>query len=141
MSYWRLYYHFIWGTKDRQPLITSEIEPQLYKVIAAKVIAAKVIDMGCILHAVGGVEDHIHLVVSVPPRLALADFISQVKGSSSHFVSHVIQPDIAFAWQGEYGVVSFGEKHLKTIVGYVKGQRQHHAESKLITAMERCREE
>ena len=83
MSYSRLFYHMIWGTKNREPLIQIEFEISLYNVIAAK---AK--DLGAFVYAVGGIEDHVHLVASVPPRIALADFIGQVKGNSSHWVNH-----------------------------------------------------
>ena len=56
MPYWKLYYHFIWGTKNRLPLIDAAFESELYRVIAAK---AK--DMGGFVHAMGGSEDHVHL--------------------------------------------------------------------------------
>ena len=64
MPYWQLYYHFIWGTKNRLPLIDAALEPDLYRAVAAK---AQV--LGGFVHAVGGVEDHVHLAVSVPPKI------------------------------------------------------------------------
>ena len=102
MPYWRLFYHFVWGTKNREPLIAPEWEDSLHNVIAAKAT-----ELGAFVHAVGGTEDHAHLVVSVPPKIALSTFIGQVKGNSSHFVNHELNVDIHFAWQAEYGVVSF----------------------------------
>ena len=62
MSYWRLFYHFMWGTKLREPLIDPAFEADLHRVIAAKAI-----ELQAVAHAVGGIEDHVHLVVSVPP--------------------------------------------------------------------------
>ena len=132
MAYWQLYYHFIWGTKNRLPLIESALEPDLYRVIAAKAQ-----DMGGFVHAIGGMEDHVHLVVSLPPKLAPAKFIGDVKGNSSHYVNHVIKPDFEFYWQDEYGVVSFGERNLASVVRYIHQQKQHHAGGTLISAMER----
>jgi putative transposase len=132
MPYWKLYYHFIWGTKNRLPLIDTAFESELYGVIAAK---AK--DLGGFVHAIGGTEDHIHLGISIPPKLAPAKFIGDVKGNSSHYVNHVIKPDFEFYWQDEYGVLSFGEKNLSAIVKYIHNQKQHHAEGTLIAAMER----
>ena len=87
MPYWKLYYHFIWGTKNRLPLIDSAIEPELYRAVAAKVK-----DMDGFVHAIGGIEDHVHLAVSVPPRVAPAKFIGDVKGNSSHYVNHSSNP-------------------------------------------------
>jgi len=135
MPYWKLYYHFIWGTKNRLPLIDTAFESELYRVIAAK---AK--DLGGFVHAIGGTEEHLHLAVSVPPKIAPAKFIGDVKGNSSHYVNHIIKPDFEFYWQDEYGVLSFGEKNLSAIVKYIHNQKQHHAEGILISAMERMDE-
>jgi len=90
------------------------------------VIAAKVTALRAMVHAVGGIEDHVHVVASVPLSIALSEFIGRLKGNSSHFVNHEIKPDYHFSWQGEYGVVSFGGKQLDMVVKYVKNQRQHY---------------
>ncbi len=131
MPYWRLFYHFVWGTKNREPLIAPEWEDSLHNVIAAKAT-----ELGAFVHAVGGTEDHAHLVVSVPPKIALSTFIGQVKGNSSHFVNHELNVDIHFAWQAEYGVVSFGGKMLNMVAGYAKNQRKHHMEGTTIAMLE-----
>ena len=134
MSYWRLYYHFTWGTKKRLFLIEESFEAELHRVIAAKAT-----ELGAIVHAVGGIEDHVHLVVSVPPKLSLSRFIGQVKGNSSHFVNKVVGPGYKFHWQAEYGVESFGEKNLPYVVRYVKSQREHHGESTTQNRLERVK--
>jgi putative transposase len=135
MPYWKLYYHFIWGTKNRLPLIDSDLEPELYRAIAAKAQ-----NLGGFVHAIGGIVDHVHLGVSIPPKLAPAKFIGDVKGNSSHFVNYVIKPDFEFYWQSEYGVVSFGERNLASVVRYIHSQKQHHVEGTLIAALERMDE-
>jgi putative transposase len=132
MPYWRLFYHFVWGTKNREPLIAPQWEEALHNAIAAKAT-----ELGAFVHAVGGIEDHVHLVVSVPPKIALSTFIGQVKGNSSHFVNHGLDADTHFAWQAEYGVVSFGEKMLDMVAQYAKNQRQHHADGTTIAMLER----
>jgi putative transposase len=96
MPYWKLYYHFVFGTKHRLPLIAPTLAPELYRVMAAKVQS-----LGGFVHAIGGVEDHAHLAASVPPKLAPAKFIGDVKGNSSHYVNHVIKPD--FEWDKPHG--------------------------------------
>ena len=131
MPYWKLYYHFIWGTKHRLPLIDSIIEPQLYNAIAAK---AK--SMEGFIHAIGGIDDHVHLAVSFPPKVAPAKFIGDVKGNSSHYINHVVKPDFVFQWQAEYGLVSFGEKSLPILVRYIQNQKRHHSAGSLIAVME-----
>ena len=132
MPYWRLFYHFVWGTKNGEPLIAPEWEISLHNVIAAKAT-----ELGGIVHAVGGTPNHVHLAVSVPPKIALSDFVGQVKGNSSHFVNHALGTNRQFAWQAEYGVLSFGGKMLHTVVKYVKNQHQHHEEGTQISPMER----
>ncbi len=132
MPYYRLFYHIVWGTKNRESLIQTDFETSLHKVIVAK---AK--ELGASVYAVGGIEDHIHLVTTVPPRIALSDFIGQVKGNSSHFVNHELSLTYDFKWQAEYGVVSFGGKQLDMVVKYVKNQRQHHSEGTIIPFLER----
>lgn len=135
MPYWKLYYHFIWGTKNRLPLIENSFEEELYKVITAKVIKLE-----GKLHAVGGMNDHVHIAVSIPPKIAPATFIGEVKGNASHFVNHVVKPDFEFYWQTEYGVLSFGEKNLSVVVAYIHNQKEHHAKGTLIEAMEKMDE-
>lgn len=131
MPYAKLYYHFIWATKGRLWLIDHALEPDLYRAIAAKVQ-----QMDGFIHAVGGVQDHIHLAASIPPKLAPAFFIGEVKGNASHFINHVIKPNLAFYWQDEYGVLTFGEKNLPAVVRYIHNQKKHHADGTIVPAME-----
>jgi putative transposase len=132
MPYWRLFYHFVWATKNRLLLIEAAFESDLHRVIAAKAE-----ELGAIVHAVGGIEDHVHLAVSVPPKLSLSNFIGQVKGNSAHFVNHVIKPEFEFHWQGEYGVLSFDEKNLPFVVRYIQRQHAHHAQGTIQERFER----
>ncbi len=131
MPWWRLFYHFVWGTKERAPLIQPAWEVPLHKVICAKAT-----EMGAVVHAIGGTEDHVHLVVCVPPSIALSAFVGQVKGSSSHFANHELALPGSFAWQAEYGVVSFGAKQLATVARYARNQRQHHGAGTTIAFLE-----
>ena len=136
MPYWRLFYHIAWGTKGRLPLIQDSISASLHEQIAANVAR-----LGAIVHAIGGIEEHIHLAVSVPPSIALSEFIRQLKGSSSHLVNHELAPSVVFAWQSDYGVISLDSKQLDRVVQYVKSQREHHALRTTIPVLERLSEE
>ena len=66
MALWRLYYHLVWGTKNRQHLIDNQCEAKLYPYIVSKADS-----LNCIIHAINGTENHIHLVVSIPPKIAI----------------------------------------------------------------------
>ena len=89
----------------------------------------------CSPHAIGGMSDHIHIAISIPPKLAVATLIGQLKGASSHHVDKTYT-DGSFMWQTEYGVFSFSEKALPSIVNYINNQKHHHAENTLNVAME-----
>ena len=118
--FWRLYYHLIWGTKNREPLIEQTVEPRLYGYIVNK---AK--ELGVHVSAIGGCCDHVHLVVSIPPKLSVAYVVKCLKGSSSHQISEATQRD--FAWQRGYGILSLGERQKATAIAYVQNQKEHHA--------------
>ena len=127
MTFWRTYYHIVWATKDRLPLLTENIEVELYNYIKNKCHA-----LDCPLHAIGGINDHIHIVVSIPPSLAISEFVRLVKGSSSHFVNQTqLNRESKFAWQREYGVFSLGGQQLDRAIGYVNNQKQHHAQGSI----------
>lgn len=133
MAYWRLYYHLVWSTKERQKLIIAEREANLYHYIIGK--ADK---LDCIIHAIGGMEDHIHIVTSIPPSLAISEFVKNIKGSSAHYFN-LESPLNAekFTWQRGYGVFSMGTKYLENAIAYVNNQKQHHAQATTNTYLER----
>jgi REP element-mobilizing transposase RayT len=136
MSFYKLYYHFIWGTKNHARIILPEFEARLHSAIAAKVK-----ELGGFVYAVNGTDDHIHLAASVPPKIAVARFIGEVKGNTSHFVNFVIKPGFDFYWQEEYGAFSFGEKKLSAIVNYIHNQKKHHADGTLQSILEKTNDE
>jgi REP element-mobilizing transposase RayT len=137
MALWRLYYHLIWATKNRLPLITSDIEPKIYDYMIGKADS-----INCITHAIGGIENHIHIVASIPPKLSIMVFVQSLKGSSSHHINHQIKNNhTTFGWQRGYGVFSLGENKLDIAINYVINQKQHHSEGTLITLLEKDSEE
>ncbi len=128
MALWRLFYHFVWSNKEIKPLIKPNIEPQLYHYIIGKADA-----LNCITHAINDTENHIHLVVSIPPTLAISDFVKKIKGSSSHYLNNVLSlKENKFAWQTGYGVFSLGQTQLERAIAYVDNQKQHHSKGTFI---------
>ncbi len=130
MPYWRLFYHFVWTTKNREPIITADIEVSVYQCLRADANR-----MYAPFIVVGGIEDHVHVVSAIRPAVSPAEFVKQLKGSSSHFVTHQLKR--AFEWQVGYGVFSVSEHELPSVINYVKHQKQHHADSNLIDVWER----
>lgn len=81
-SFYKFYYHIIWGTKYREQIITLEIEELLKEYIPKKIK----LNNG-ICTALNMTADHLHLLVSISPKISVAEFIHKIKGSSSHFVN------------------------------------------------------
>lgn len=132
MALWRLFYHVVWATKNRQPLIDYQWEETLYRYMLGKADS-----LSCVVHAVNGMTDHIHVVASIPPTLAIADFVKNIKGSSAHYINHEgLFASQHFAWQAGYGVFSLGQKQLDKAVAYVENQKIHHREGSLIKTLE-----
>ncbi|MEE8583723.1 MAG: IS200/IS605 family transposase, partial [Acidobacteriota bacterium] len=115
--------HITWHTKQNVPVIRNRIEDRLHHYLRSRVSKTQ----GTLLHEVGGVEDHIHLAVSVPPTLCVSSWIGELKGSSSHHINHQVARRRILAWQAGYGVVSFGTKDLPYVVEYIRTQKERHA--------------
>jgi putative transposase len=90
------------------------------------------------VHAVGIMPDHVHVAVSIPPSTTVSTLIGRLKGSFSHLLNQLGQtPDGAsFAWQGEYGVLTFDEKDLPKVIDYIQNQPARHAANRLSNTME-----
>ncbi len=129
MPYWRLFYHFVWATKDREPLLTPEVESLAYRCIRTD---AKT--MYSPLCVVGGDKDHTHVLAAFRPAVAPASFVQQVKGSSSHLVTEVLK--IPFEWQQGYGVFSVSEDAVERVIQYIRNQKQHHANNTIVEEWE-----
>ena len=135
MPYWKLFYHLVWATRYRERLIQPAIEPAVHDLLRSKAVG-----LGATVFALNGMEDHVHLVVSVPPKLALADFIGKLKGSASARFNKSGLLDRPLYWQEEYGILSVDAKRLPRYVAYVENQKAHHARADLIPVLERTGE-
>jgi putative transposase len=131
--YTQLYVHCVWSTWDRLPLVTPQLEKRVYGCIIEKCHELK-----CEVIAVGGVEDHVHLLVRFPSALAIATLIGEVKGSSSHLMTHQINPGIFFRWQGAYGAFTLPKDAIRTVTEYINNQKMHHAKNTLVWEWEQC---
>ena len=135
MTYWRLHYHIIWATFERQPSLTPDREKIFYGVLFGK---AKELDVR--IHAAGNVDDHAHIVVSIPPKLAVAECVRQLKGASSYAINHMPGSDGEFKWQEGYGALTIGERSLVNVMAYANNQKQHHHEQSSIVVYEKIDE-
>ena len=127
-----IHLHITWHVKNSSPVLLGKIEQHVHRFLHDKIAEAS----GAIPHAVGGTDDHIHVAVTVPPTLPIAEWIGRIKGSSAHYVNHHIASRKLLEWQSGYGVVSFGTKDLPWVIAYINNQRQHHANGKVYGRLE-----
>ena len=119
-----IYYHMTFATKDRQPFLNGGIKEQVYHFIWNKCKR-----LGLYLHRVGGVQDHIHMLAYIPPKVAVADAIGQIKGSSSYFVNNELAGDSELYWQEGYGVITVSEDNFQRVYDYIENQEEHHRDN------------
>ena len=117
--------HVTWHTKDSTPLLTPTVEPFVHEFLKQRLIHTE----GVYIHEVGGIETHVHLVVTVPPTLLVSDFIGQLKSAG---LPHEVNQRLGLhnktlQWQTGYGVLAFGARDLEWVKQYVRNQREHHA--------------
>ncbi len=112
--YTELYIHCAWATWDRLPLLTPAIQARVYGVIRAKCE-----ELSCTVIALGGVDDHVHLLARFAPTVCPAKLIGEVKGTSSHAVTHLVFPAMFFKWQGSYGVFTVSKRSVSQVKEYV----------------------
>lgn len=121
-TYYELYIHLVWCTKNREPLIKEKMEETLYSVIEEKSrkFKAHVI-------AKGNTMDHIHLLLSIHPETAIAVLVKEIKGATSYFVNHNTLGNLY--WQDGYGVLTVSKSSISVVNQYVEKQKLHHKEN------------
>ena len=120
-TYSSMFLHCVWSTKRREPLVTATIKQQLYAYIGGIVRSE-----GGSLIAIGGMPDHVHLLIAPPRHVSVSDLMRKIKTSSSKFV-HKNYPTMQFfAWQEGYGVFSVSVSMLDIVRNYVETQEEHH---------------
>lgn len=108
------------------PLIKADIENALYAALARKCAELK-----CEALAIGGIEDHVHILVRLHPAVSVAHLAQKVKGYSSHFMAHEVIPDEFFKWQGAYRAFTIRKSEVPSVSAYIQNQRRHHQEKSL----------
>ena len=114
--------HVVVSTKHRRRLIAPDIEPQLYRYVGGII---RSLDSRCL--AINGVEDHVHLLISLSKKVALSEFMRQVKGSSAKWLKHQDARVFGdFGWQDGYGSFSVSRSRVPFVVDYIARQKEHH---------------
>jgi REP element-mobilizing transposase RayT len=120
-SFAAVYLHYVFSTKNREPLIRPTWAKRLYKYLAG---TAR--ENGCALLDANGTADHVHLLVSLGREITIAKLVGTLKASSSRWVHDTFPDARRFAWQAGYGVFSVSESRLTTVKNYLARQAEHH---------------
>jgi len=120
-SYACLLTHAVFSTKDRAPLVAGECRERLFPYLGgiAREGGAKVL-------TVGGTADHVHVLLSLPPTLCVADALRDLKANSSRWIHDTWPQRRDFAWQTGYGAFSVSESTREAVARYIQEQEQHH---------------
>src|SRR5688500_12084322 len=118
MTFFKFYFHIVWATKKRTPLIRPEMERFVYKSLTAKAQ-----ELEAQVFAINGMADHVHMIASVPPKIGFSKFMSLIKGSTSRYIT--LEYRIPFHWQRGYSAFTFSRRGLKYAVAYVENQKTH----------------
>jgi putative transposase len=125
-----VFVHPTWGTWDRLPLLVGEIERGVHRALSSECERLKVEVL-----AIGGVEDHVHLLLRLPATLSLSELLKQMKGTSAHLITRWIAPSEFFKWQGGYAAFSVSPRHLRQVADYIANQRHHHLANTLLPSL------
>lgn len=121
-TFHQFHIHYIFSTKHREPLINSEHEKRLWTYIIG--IGN---NKGTPVYAVGGVSDHLHLLVSLSTTNTVAKAIKEIKGCSSKWMNDTFFSSTReFRWQSGYGAFCVSKPRLDNVIRYIDNQKKHH---------------
>jgi len=121
MSYVSSYFHCVFSTKERRKFITPQLQERLWPFLGG--IAKQ---NGMTAEIIGGMEDHVHILLSLPAIMPISKAMQLIKGGSSKWIHETFPEQRTFAWQEEYGAFSVSVSQLETITRYIKNQKKHH---------------
>ena len=110
--------HVVFSTAGRRRMIDSEFRPKLWAYVTG--ICRK---LDIYVHSVGGMEDHMHLLIQIPPVLTLSKAVATIKANSSRWAS---EEGHKFAWQQGYAAFSVSASVIPVVIRYIRNQEEHH---------------
>lgn len=120
-TYSQIYHHYVFAVKHRQCLIQHEWKDELFKYMTGCVTKH-----GCKLLSIGGVADHVHLLVGMAPTVSSTTLMTDVKRSSALWINEKFYRPGFFSWQNGYGVFSYAKSDIPNVARYIANQEAHH---------------
>jgi putative transposase len=116
-----LHYHVIFSTKLREPWIARELEERLWTYLGGIARQNQLKPLW-----VGGMDDHIHILLGLPPTVTVSEALKTIKGGSSGWVKDHLPGCLGFGWQDGYAAFAVSKSHLDGVAEYIRKQREHH---------------
>lgn len=120
-TFTQIYIHVVFSVKGRQNLINTFWKDELYKYICGIVNCKEQK-----VYAIGGMADHIHLLLSIKPNISISDFVRDIKANSSKWINEKQFVKGKFQWQEGFGAFSYAQSQLDNVISYINNQEHHH---------------
>jgi len=120
-TYTSLLFHCVFSTKERRPWIDADLQKRLWPYLGGIATENRMKAL-----AIGGVEDHVHMVLSLPSTLSVSKAMQLIKGGSSKWIHDTFPTHRGFAWQDAYGAFSIGVSQIASTRKYIENQTEHH---------------
>ena len=130
-SFNNIWVHVVFTTKNREPFIKQNFEDRLFRFMTKQLV-----DMGCFVEEINGVEDHLHILFKLSPTKSISEVTKQLKGSSSFWINDQKLTKLKFGWQTGYGSFSVSAFFVEKIKNYIRNQKEHHGKKKQTTEEE-----
>ena len=121
MSYTQIYYHIVLRTKNSEKSLSQHNIPELYKYIWGICKNKK-----CLLYRINGIEDHIHLCISLHPTIALSDFVKDIKLATNYWMKSHNDFQRFKGWGERYAAFTCSHENRDKLINYIKNQQEHH---------------
>ena len=122
MSFTKSVYHIVFGTKYRQPTIPIDVERKLYKILYDLMK-----NYGAFVYRIGGMPDHVHILVQLPATIAVADFVRDLKTATNVYLKDNKGSFPNFdGWAKSYCALSYSIREKDMVVNYIRNQKEHH---------------
>ena len=120
-SYTNLIYHIVFATKNREPLIDTDMKIRLYDYIGGTIR-----NLGGVALAINGMPDHVHVLARLRADKSISDVLRDLKANASGWM-HDVFPDLQdFSWQRGYGAFTVSASQIEKVRKYVANQETHH---------------
>ena len=120
-TYSQIYHHYIFAVQGRAMLIQPAWRDELYKYMTGCIANHQ-----CKVLAIGGVADHVHILVSMHPSISSSSLMADVKRSSSIWINEHHFVPCRFAWQEGFGAFSYAKSAIENVARYIEKQEEHH---------------